>query len=217
MRFFIDSTDVKEIEELSSYGIIDGVTTNPSLFAQVSGDFYAIAKEICAATYGDVSLEVSATDYDNMIKEGEKILAIAENVVLKLPTTWDGVKACNYFSSEGYRVNMTLCFSATQALIAAKAGAAYISPFIGRLDDIGQDGLELIADIREIYSNYPDLDTEILAASIRNPYHLYQASMIGADVATMPAKVIRQLLEHPLTDKGVEMFSNDWKKSGLKI
>lgn len=217
MKFFIDSTDIKEIEELSVLGIIDGVTTNPSLFAKTEKDFYITAKEICAAVYGDVSLEVSAIDYDNMLKEGEKILNIAENVVLKLPMTLDGIKACSYFSGNGYRVNMTLCFSANQALIAAKAGAAYISPFIGRLDDAGQDGLELISDIRDIYDNYPDFDTEILAASIRNPYHLYQASMIGADVATMSAKVIKQALEHPLTDKGLEIFDQDWKSSGLKI
>lgn len=217
MRFFIDSTDIKEIEELNSYGIIDGVTTNPSLFAKTGGDFYIVAKDICAAVYGDVSLEVSATDYDNMLKEGEKILAIAENVVLKLPITLDGIKACSYFAGNGYRVNMTLCFSANQALIAAKAGAAYVSPFIGRLDDSGQDGLELISDIREIYDNYPDFDTQILAASIRNPYHLYQASMIGADVATMSAKIIKQALQHPLTDKGLEIFTSDWNKSGLSI
>ncbi len=217
MKFFIDSTDIKEIEELNSFGIIDGVTTNPSLFAKTGGDFYQTARDICASVYGDVSLEVSATDYDNMLKEGEKILGIAQNVVLKLPTTLDGIKACSYFSGNGYRVNMTLCFSANQALIAAKAGAAYVSPFIGRLDDSGQDGLELISDIREIYDNYPDFDTQILAASIRNPYHLYQASMIGADVATMSARIIKQALEHPLTDKGLEIFTQDWKKSGLKI
>lgn len=217
MKFFIDSTDIKEINELNSYGIIDGVTTNPSLFAKTGGDFYSIAKEICEAVYGDVSLEVSAIDYDNMRKEGEKILNIADNVVLKLPMTLEGVKACSYFAGNGYRVNMTLCFSANQALIAAKAGAAYISPFIGRLDDSGQDGLELISDIREIYNNYPDFDTEILAASIRNPYHLYQASMIGADVATMSGKIIKQVFQHPLTDKGLEIFTTDWKNSGLKI
>ena len=216
MLFFLDSADVKEIEDLSSVGIIDGVTTNPSLLSKNSGDFYKIAKDICAATNGPVSLEVGSTDYEGMLTEGEKILSIASNVVLKLPTTWDGIKVCSYFASQGKDVNMTLCFSVNQALLAAKAGAAYISPFIGRLDDIGQDGLTLVEEIHNLYLNY-EFTTKILAASIRNPYHLYQVAQIGAQVATMPSKVIRQLVDHPLTDIGLKNFSSDWLKSGLKI
>jgi transaldolase len=217
MLFFIDSANVKEIEELYAYGIIDGVTTNPSLFSKEGKDFYQTAKDICGLVDGPVSLEVAALDYENIIKEGDKILSIADNVVLKLPCTWDGIKACKYFSGQDRLVNMTLCFSASQALLAAKAGAAYISPFIGRLDDSGSDGLDLIEDIQTIYSNYEWLDTQILAASIRNIYHLQQAAMIGADIATIPAKLLKQLVNHPLTDQGLEIFSHDWKKSGLKI
>jgi len=217
MLFFIDSANIKEIEELYTYGIIDGVTTNPSLLAKEGGDFYSVAKAICKLVDGPVSLEVSALDYDAMLKEGTKILDIAENVVLKLPCTWDGVKACEHFAGKDALVNMTLCFSSTQALVAAKAGAAYISPFIGRIDDIGGDGLVLIEEIQEIFANYEWIDTQILAASIRNTYHLQQAAMIGADIATVPANIIWQLMNHPLTEQGLERFTSDWKKSGLKI
>jgi transaldolase len=217
MIFFIDSADVKEIAELYETGIIDGVTTNPSLMSKVGGDFYKVAKEICAIVDGPVSLEVSAEHYSDMLEEGQKILNIAENVVLKLPMTWDGIKACKHFGGLGASVNMTLCFSTAQALIAAKAGADYVSPFVGRLDDTGHDGLDLVSDINTALSNYPDFDTYILASSIRNPYHFYRVAMIGAHVVTMSGKVIKQLLDHPLTEKGLEIFNSDWKKSGLKI
>lgn len=217
MKIFIDSADIAEISELHSCGIIDGVTTNPSLMAKAGGDFHKLAEKICEIVYPfPVSIELVANNYDDMLEQGKKIVSIAENVVLKLPMAWDGIRACDYFSKDGYAVNMTLCFSAHQALLAAKVSAAYVSPFIGRLDDTGQDGLELLSDIKEIFSNY-DLDTQILAASIRNTYHIYQAAMIGADVITAQGKIIRQLIEHPLTDKGLEIFDNDWKKSGLKI
>ena len=217
MLIFIDSADVKEIEEFASIGIIDGVTTNPSLMAKTGKDFYIVAKDICATVAGPVSLEVSGTSYKDMLIEGEKILSIAKNVVLKLPMTWDGIKACKHFSNLKHSVNMTLCFSSSQGLMAAKAGATYVSPFIGRIDDTGQDGLELISDIHAIFSNYPELNTQILAASIRNTYHFYQSALIGVHVATLPGKLIKQLLDHPLTEKGIEIFSSDWKKSGLKI
>lgn len=217
MLFFIDSAEAQEIEELCAYGIVDGVTTNPTLLAKQGKDFRQVATDICRIVDGPVSLEAAALDYEGMVREGEKILAIADNVVLKLPCTWDGIRACRHFSSQGRKVNMTLCFSSTQALLAAKAGAAYISPFIGRIDDTGGDGLALIEDIREIYSNYENIDTQILAASIRSPYHLYQVATIGVEVATLPAKILRQLMTHPLTDQGLAIFSEDWKKSGLKI
>lgn len=217
MQIFIDSIDLKEIEELSSYGIIDGVTTNPSLFSKSSGDFYKLAKDICDIVDGNVSIEAMATNYDDMLKEGEKIFSIAENVVLKLPITHAGIKACNYFAMEGYPVNMTLCFSVNQALIAAKAGATYVSPFIGRLEDIGENGIKLISDICETFANYIDLETMVLAASIRNVNHVEQVAKIGADIATMSPKIIRDLLDHPLTDKGVSIFQQDWENSGFKI
>lgn len=217
MQIFIDSTDLNEIEELYSYGIIDGVTTNPSLFSKASGEFYKIAKEICDIIQGTVSIEAMALNYDDMLREGEKIFSISDNVVLKLPITADGIKACNYFASDGYPVNMTLCFSVNQALIAAKAGAAYVSPFIGRLEDIGQDGIGLISDICNTFSNYVDLDTMVLAASIRNVDHVKQVSMIGTDIATMSPQIIRELINHPLTDKGIAIFEEDWQKAGLKI
>lgn len=218
MLFFIDSAEAKEIEELYAYGIIDGVTTNPTLLARQGQDFRQTAIDICRIVDGrPVSLEAAALDYEGMLREGDKILAIADNVVLKLPCTWEGIRACKYFSSQGKRVNMTLCFSSTQALLAAKAGASYISPFIGRIDDTGGDGLALIEDIREIYLNYDDIDTQILAASIRSPYHVYQVATIGVEVATLSAKILRQLMTHPLTDQGLAIFSEDWEKSGLKI
>lgn len=217
MLFFLDSANVKEIEELMSFGIVDGITTNPSLIVKEGKDFYELARNICSIVSGPVSLEVSATTFDGMLSEGEKLLNIGEHVVLKLPITWDGIKACKHFAAQGKDVNMTLCFSSTQALITAKAGAKYVSPFVGRIDDIGHDGLSLIEDIAEVFNNYSNLETHILAASVRNVYHIYQLSKIGVSVVTMAPKVMQQLLEHPLTDIGLKKFSEDWLKSGLKI
>ncbi len=217
MKFFIDSADISEIKEIASYGMIDGVTTNPSLIAKNGKDFKETIAEICKITNGPVSAEVAATDYENMIKEGEILSKIAENVCVKLPLTIDGLKACKYFSLKGVQTNVTLCFSASQAILAAKAGATFISPFVGRLDDISQDGMELIKEIRQIYSNYPKFKTEILVASIRNPLHITLSAKIGADVATIPGKIIKQLVSHPLTDKGLSAFLSDWNNSGQKI
>ncbi len=217
MKFFIDSADVEEIGELSDSGLIDGVTTNPSLIAKSGRNFLDVVKEICSIIEGPVSAEVTALDAKTMIEEGKKLAGLAENIAVKVPLTWDGLKACKALSDEGTMVNVTLCFNANQALLAAKAGATFISPFIGRLDDMGLDGMELIAEIRTIYDNYENLDTEILAASIRSVNHVKQAAMIGADVATVPGKVIRQLVKHPLTDKGLDDFLNDWKSTGQTI
>jgi len=216
MEIFLDSVDLDEIKKYQSYGVIDGVTTNPSLMASAELGFHEVVSQICALVEGDVSIEAPSNDYEDMIKEGEKILNIASNIVLKLPVTWDGIKACKYFTSNGHKVNMTLCFSANQALLAAKAGATYISPFIGRLDDIGESGMQLIADIRDIYDNY-DCKTKILAASIRTNEHVTEAALCGADVATIPGKLLSQLVKHDLTDKGLEKFNADWAKSGMKI
>lgn len=218
MRFFIDSADIAEIKEFYETGLIDGVTTNPSLIAKNGGDFFAIIKEICSIVDGPVSAEVIATDAEGMIREGLKLADIAENIVVKLPLTWEGLKACKKLSAKGIVVNVTLCFSANQALLAAKAGASFISPFVGRLEDIGEDGMGLIEDIQTIYANYPeDIYTEILVASIRSPMHVKQAAMIGADVCTVPGKVLKQLAAHHLTDKGLESFLADWKKTGQSI
>ena len=217
MKFFVDTADVAEIRELAATGLLDGVTTNPSLIAKAGKPIREAIKEICEATPGDVSAEVAATDFDGMVSEGTKLAGIAKNVVVKVPLTWDGLRACRALDQKGHRVNVTLCFSAGQALLAAKAGATYISPFIGRLDDIGFDGLELIRQIRAIYDNFDALKTEILAASIRSPLHVEQAAIAGADVATIPPAVLRNLAKHPLTDKGLEAFLADWKKAGQKI
>jgi transaldolase len=217
MKFFIDTADVKEISELAATGMVDGVTTNPTLAAKEGRDFKAIIKEICGIIPGSVSAEVVATDFKNMMKEADVLRKIAKNVTIKLPMTWAGLEACKKLTSEGTTVNVTLCFSATQALLAAKAGATYVSPFIGRLDDIGQDGMELIADIVQIFDNYPELDTQILTASIRHPIHVLQAAKLGAHVATLPPKILRQLIQHPLTDKGLAAFLDDWKKTGQTI
>ncbi|MCC8417259.1 MAG: fructose-6-phosphate aldolase [Rickettsia endosymbiont of Bryobia graminum] len=218
MQIFLDSADIKEIKEINQLGVIDGLTTNPSLMSKTTNDFKATIVEICKIIDSDVSIEVAANDFDNMIDQGNKILGISNNIVIKLPITWDGIRACRYFADKGRKVNMTLCFSANQALIAAKAGAAYVSPFIGRLDDIGQEGINLIRDIRQIYDNYKDkLQTKILAASIRNSNHVFQCAQTGSDVITMPGKVIKQLLDHPLTLAGLEIFNKDWNNSGLKI
>ncbi len=217
MKFFIDSADVAEIKEIAAYGLIDGVTTNPSLIAKSGRDFKEVIAEICKIVSGPVSAEVAATDYANMVREGEILSKIAKNVCIKLPLTMDGLKACKYFSDKGIQTNVTLCFSAAQAILAAKAGATFVSPFVGRLDDIGQDGLSLIEEICEIYSNYPDFKTEVLVASVRNPIHITQTARMGAHVATIPGKVIKQLASHPLTDKGLETFVKDWASTGQKI
>ena len=216
MKFFVDTANIDDIAELAATGLIDGVTTNPSLVAKAGRPFTDVIKEICDLIEGPVSAEVVATDYDGMIAEGRKLAAIAENVAVKLPLTWDGLKACKTLTGEGTMVNVTLCFSANQALLAAKAGATFISPFIGRLDDINLDGMELIADIRTIYDNYL-FDTEILAASIRTANHVKESALAGADVATMPPNVIKTLANHPLTDKGLETFLADAKKAGIKV
>jgi len=217
MKFFVDSADIDEIRELAETGLVDGVTTNPSLVAKTGRAFKDVVKEICAAVEGPVSAEVTALEADAMIEEGRALAGIAENVAVKVPLTWEGLKACRALSQGGTAVNVTLCFSANQALLAAKAGATYISPFIGRLDDIGEDGIELIREIRTIYDNYDELGTQILAASIRSEELVKQSAMAGADVATVPPKVLRELIKHALTDKGLEAFLADWKKTGHSI
>lgn len=214
MKFFIDTANLDEIKEANELGLIDGVTTNPSLVAREGDvDFKEHLAKICALVKGDISAEVTALDTEGMLKEGHELAKVADNVVIKVPLTLDGLKACRIFRSEGTKVNVTLCFSAAQALLAAKAGASYISPFIGRLDDVATDGMELIRDIIQIYGNY-GYETEVLAASIRHPMHIVDCALAGADVATIPFKVIQQLVKHPLTDKGLEGFLSDWKKSG---
>ncbi|MCE3255153.1 MAG: tal [Rickettsiaceae bacterium] len=217
MKFFIDSAEIAEIKELASYGLLDGVTTNPSLIAKSGRNFLEVIKEICEIVEGPVSAEVAATDYAGMVREGEILSKLADNVCIKLPLTMDGLKACKYFSNKGIQTNVTLCFSAAQAILAAKAGATFVSPFVGRLDDIGQDGMDLIGEICQIYSNYPEFETQILVASIRNPIHITTAAKMGADVATIPGKVLKQLASHPLTDKGLETFVKDWQGTGQKI
>jgi transaldolase len=217
MKFFVDTADVAEIAELAASGMLDGVTTNPSLVAKAGRDFKTIIAEICAIVPGPVSAEVAALDYDGMIAEGRTLAKIAKNVTVKLPLTMPGLKACRTLTGEGTMVNVTLCFSATQALLAAKAGATFISPFIGRLDDQGLEGMDLISEIRTIYDNYASLSTEILAASIRTVNHVKQAALIGADVITAPPAILKALVKHPLTDKGIEQFMADWKKTGQKI
>lgn len=218
MKFFVDTADINEIKDLADTGLLDGVTTNPSLVAASGApNFIALIEQICGVVDGPVSAEVAATDYDTMLKEGQKLAKIAKNVAVKLPLTPDGLKVCKRLSDAGTMTNVTLCFSAAQALLAAKAGATFISPFVGRLDDIGQNGMDLIADIVQIYSMYPDIRTEVLVASIRHPMHLIDAAKIGAHVATIPPKVIRQLYNHPLTDKGLDAFVKDWAKTGQSI
>jgi transaldolase len=216
MKFFVDTADVNEIQELNDLGLIDGVTTNPSLIMKSGRDIQEVTKEICAIVDGPVSAEVTATEYDAMMNEAAVLAKIADNICIKLPLTLDGLKACRALVSDGHQTNVTLCFSANQALLAAKAGASFISPFIGRLDDMAMDGMDLIREIRQIYDNY-GFDTEILAASIRTVNHVREAALIGADVATIPASTIKALVKHPLTDKGLENFLADWKKTGQKI
>ena len=217
MQFFIDTANIAEIKELSNSGLLDGVTTNPSLISKEKGDFFEILTEITKITDGPVSAEVVATESDMMIKEGLKLAKIDDNICIKLPLTMEGLKACKYFSNENIATNVTLCFSAAQAILAAKAGASYVSPFVGRMDDISFNGLDLISNIRAIYDNYPEFETEILVASIRNPIHIVESAKIGADVATIPAKVFKQLVSHPLTDKGLAIFNADWEKTKQNI
>jgi len=217
MKFFVDTAETAEIRELAATGLLDGVTTNPSLIAKSGRKFLEVIAEICDLVPGPVSAEVAATDFAQMMREAKILRAIAANVCIKVPLTPDGLRACHALSEDGTAVNVTLCFSAAQALLAAKAGATFISPFIGRLDDIGQNGMELIADIVKIYANYPAIKTEVLAASIRHPIHLIEAAKLGAHVATIPPAVIRQLYHHPLTDKGLATFVADWAKTGQTI
>ena len=216
MKFFIDTADVGEIRELAQTGMVDGVTTNPSLIAKSGRPMAEVIKEICVVVDGPVSAEVTATDFETMLKEGHYLAGIASNVAVKVPLTVDGLKTCKALSDEGTQVNVTLCFSAAQALLAAKAGATFVSPFVGRLDDIGDDGMELIEDIVQIYGVY-DFPTEVLVASVRGPNHVVQAAKMGAGVATLPPAVLRQMYNHPLTDKGLAAFLADWKKTGQSI
>lgn len=216
MKFFVDTAATDEIAELNDYGLLDGVTTNPSLIAKSGRDFKKVIAEICTMIEGPVSAEVASTEYDGMVAEGDHLSKIAKNVVIKLPLTLDGLKACRFFTNKGIKTNVTLCFSANQALLAAKAGATYVSPFLGRLDDINIDGMELIREIRAIYDNY-DFETQILAASIRSANHVKEAAIAGADVATIPPSVIKGLVKHILTDKGLEQFSKDWAATGQTI
>lgn len=216
MKFFVDTADVAEIKDLADTGLLDGVTTNPSLVAKSGKDFKEVIAEICKIVPGPVSAEVTALDTAGMIREGNLLRKIAPNVTVKVPLTIDGLKACKALTGEGAMVNVTLCFSPNQALLAAKAGATFISPFVGRLDDIHLDGMELIEEIRQIYDNYA-FDTEILVASVRSANHVKEAALIGADVVTAPAAVLKALAKHPLTDKGIEQFLADWKKTGQSI
>jgi transaldolase len=216
MKFFVDTADVKEIRELNDLGLLDGVTTNPSLILKSGGNITEVTREICSIVEGPVSAEVVATEYKEMMREADVLSKIADNICIKVPLTLDGLKACKAITGDGRKVNVTLCFSASQALLAAKAGATFISPFIGRIDDMGVDGMELIGEIKMIYDNY-NFDTEILAASIRTVNHVKQAALIGAHVATVPPATLKALVKHPLTDKGLEAFLSDWAKTGQKI
>jgi transaldolase len=216
MKIFLDTASLAELREGVAIGVVDGCTTNPSLIAKEKRPFRPLVEEICATVPGDVSLEVVATDFDGMVKEGRELAQIAPNVVVKCPLTRDGLRAVKRLSGEGIRVNQTLCFSATQALLSAKVGATYISPFLGRLDDIGHVGMDLVRDICEIYRNY-GFATQVLAASIRNPLHVVDAARAGAHVVTMPFSVLEQLMKHPLTDVGLRKFLDDWNKAGVKI
>ena len=216
MKFFVDTADVNDIRELNAAGLVDGVTTNPSLIAKSGRDILEVTKEICAIVDGPVSAEVAATDYEGMMREAAVLATIAANICIKLPLTLDGLKACKRLVADGHQTNVTLCFSANQALLAAKAGATFVSPFIGRIDDTGDNGMALIGDIRQIYDNY-GFSTQVLAASIRTVNHVKDAALIGADAATIPPAILRQLVRHPLTDKGLDAFLADWAKSGQTI
>jgi transaldolase len=217
MKFFLDTADVAEIRDLAASGLVDGVTTNPSLVAKSGRALTDVVAEICEIVDGPISAEVLATDTAGMLKEAEVLSAIARNVVIKLPLTMDGLKACRSLSDDGIMTNVTLCFSANQALMAAKAGATFVSPFVGRLDDVGSDGMDLIEDILTVFDNYLDLDTQVLVASVRHPQHVYKAALLGADAVTMPPAALRQLVKHPLTDNGLAAFIQDAEKAGLKI
>jgi len=216
MKFFVDTAEIDQITDLAATGMVDGVTTNPSLIMKSGRDILEVTREICALVPGPVSAEVTATEAGAMIAEGRELAAIAPNIAVKVPLTWDGLKACKALTDAGHMVNVTLCFSASQALLAAKAGATFVSPFVGRLDDIGLDGMDLIAEIRQIYDNY-SFATQILAASIRSVNHVAMAARIGADVATVPPDVLKKLVHHPLTDKGLTAFLADWAKTGQTI
>jgi transaldolase len=217
MKFFIDTADITEIRDLAATGLVDGVTTNPSLIAKTGKDFIATVREICQIVPGPVSAEVTATDHATMLREGQKLARIAKNIAVKVPLTRDGLKTCKRLSDDGTMVNVTLCFSAAQAILAAKAGASFISPFVGRLDDVATDGMLLIKDIVDIYKAYPAFKTEVLVASVRGPLHVVAAARMGAHVATLPPSVLRQMYAHPLTDKGLAAFLDDWKKTGQSI
>ena len=217
MKFFVDTGEIEDIKDLAATGLLDGVPTNPSLIAKSGRDFIELITKICDVVDGPVSAEVAATDYATMIKEAEKLAAIANNVAVKVPLTEDGLKVCKAMSDNGTMVNVTLCFSPGQAILAAKAGATFVSPFVGRLDDICFNGIDLIAEICQIYSMYPEFDTEVLVASVRNPTHIIESAKMGADVVTCPPSVIKQLYKHPLTDKGLAAFIDDWKKTGQSI
>jgi len=216
MKFFVDTAEISEIAELKDLGLVDGVTTNPSLIMKSGRDILEVTKEICDLVDGPVSAEVVSLTAQDMIAEGRKLAKIADNICIKVPLTWDGLKACKTLTGEGFKVNVTLCFSANQALLAAKAGATFISPFVGRLDDINIDGMDLIAEIRQIYDNFA-FDTEILVASVRTVNHVTQSAIIGADVVTVPPAVLKKLVEHPLTANGLEGFMKDWAKTGQNI
>jgi transaldolase len=217
MKFFLDTADIDEIRDLAATGLVDGVTTNPSLIAKSGRNFLDVVQEICSVVDGPISAEVAATKFGEMLEEGRKLASLASNVAVKVPLTPDGLKTCKALSQDGVKVNVTLCFSPAQAILAAKAGATFISPFIGRLDDVGTDGMQLIADICEIYSQYSNFTTEVLVASVRHPMHVVESARLGADVVTLPPSVLRQMFGHPLTDKGLAAFLADWKKTGQSI
>ena len=217
MKFFADTSDLDAIKDLADCGMLDGVTTNPSIIAKSGKEFIPLIKEICGICDGPVSAEVASTDFDTMMKEGEKLSKIADNIAVKVPLTEAGLKVCKNLSDNGTMVNVTLCFSPLQALLAAKAGATFISPFVGRLDDIGQNGMDLIGDVLTIYENYPNFHTEVLVASVRHPQHILESARMGADVVTCPPDVIKKMYKHPLTDNGLAAFVEDWKKTGQSI
>ncbi len=217
MKFFVDTAEIGEIRDLAATGLVDGVTTNPSLIHKSGRNFFEVIAEICDIVDGPVSAEVAATDFETMLAEGKKLAKIASNVAVKVPLTPDGLKACRALTQTGTMVNVTLCFSANQAILAAKAGATFVSPFVGRLDDIAAEGMQLIADICAIYDNYPSFTTEVLVASVRHPMHVLDAAKIGAHVATVPPSVLRQMFSHPLTEKGLAAFVADWQKTGQSI
>ena len=217
MKFFVDTADTAEIRSLAASGLLDGVTTNPSLVAKTGKKFLDVLADICATVPGPVSAEVAATDYDGMLAEARVLRQVAKNITIKVPLTPDGIRACRHLADEGTMVNVTLCFSAAQAILAAKAGATFVSPFVGRLDDVGEHGMGLIADIVQIFRNYPAFKTEVLVASVRSPLHVVEAAKLGAHVATLPPAVLRSLFNHPLTDKGLAAFLADWAKTGQHI